>query len=294
LLEALVSCPTYERPAAGFAVSFAGKEKQVVKRVKRIVDKKNRSLHAGERALLMGGLLVLSAAFITIRGSRSGSAPQKRAITVNANPSQPTAVTQHTNTAERAYLDEIQRRRSRPVAVARQANAHPAIPAAHPASKPVEQPQNIRAASAVDTVPDLFRNASVDKWIECKDHGVTPEFVATLQKMGYRNFTLDQAIALKDHGVDLAYLSGFAALGYGNIPLGKAIELRDHGVRLEFVTQLKDLGFTNVPLNKLIDMVDHGVTVGYIAGMKKRMGTRLDLSDYIRLRDAGINPSEQQ
>ena len=265
LIEALVSFHHYEQSAAGYALSFAEKESQVVRRVRRIVDKKNRSLHAGERALLMGGLLILSAAFITIRSSSPATLPHPAENPVHAN--------------------LIRKIAGGPQIDPRPAVRHTSHPVVHVNTQPASQP---------DTVPDLFRNASVDKWIECKDHGVTPEFVAALQKMGYRNLTLDKAIELKDHGVDLAYLNGLVNLGYANVALDKAIELKDHGVQLEFVTQLKDLGFTNIQLDKLIDLADHGVTIEYIKGMKKRMGTRLELNDYIRLRDAGINPSEQQ
>jgi bla regulator protein blaR1 len=281
LIEALVSFHQYERSAAGFALSFAEKESQVVKRVRRIVDRKNSSIHAGERALLMGGLLILSAAFITIRGSRSEPLPhpaKTRSSVASASPAQKQdrAAPIHNNPAGGvAYVPQV----TNPPLV--KVTNPPLVQVTTPAVQP-------------DTVPDLFRNAGVDKWIECKDHGVTPEFVAALQKMGYRNFTLDKAIELKDHGVDLAYLNGFASLGFANIPLDKAVELKDHGVRLEYVTQLKDLGFPNVQLEKLVDLVDHGVTIEYITGMKKRMGTRLELGDYIRLRDAGIDPSEQQ
>src|SRR5581483_1099128 len=70
LIEALVAFHEYRQRSGGIAVAFAGKkESQVVRRVKRIVHKTNESLNVGQRVLLMGSLLIVCAAFITIRSS---------------------------------------------------------------------------------------------------------------------------------------------------------------------------------------------------------------------------------
>lgn len=281
LIEALVSFHEYEQTAAGYALSFAEKENQVVKRVKRIVHKKNHSLNAGERVMLMSGLLVLSAAFITINDSRHGLPEKIRpASTVTTSlPARPATGEKGdaTNTTKPASVQH--------------------------SVKPLEEPVVKTAAPPVqDTTPktqppaNLFQNASVDKIIEAKEHGVTPEFVGELQQMGYRNFSLDKAIALKDHGVDAEFISSLQHLGYPDVSLDKAIELRDHGVTAEFIAQLRDLGFTNMKLDKAIELRDHGVSAEYVAEMKKRFGKLFEVNDYIKLRDAGIGPSsiEQQ
>jgi bla regulator protein BlaR1 len=278
LIEALVSFHEYEqsatgyKSAAGYALSFAAKENQVVRRVKRIVHKKNHSLNAGERVLLMAGLLILSAAFITINNGRA-DAPKKSPRALVAPTPAPTKSSPAFKTLP----------------------GHTAIPApiqrpANPVGKPVQTPVG-DTTPKTPTPADLFQNVSVDKIIEAKEHGVTPEFIGDLQQMGYKNFSLDKAIALRDHGVDAEFIRDLQKLGYADLSLDKAIALKDHGVNPEFIAGLHDLGFTTIKLDKAIELKDHGVTVEYIAEMKKRFGKLLELNDYIKLRDAGISSS---
>jgi bla regulator protein BlaR1 len=293
LIEALVSFHEYEKTAAGYALSFAAKENQVVRRVKRIVHKTNHSLNAGERVLLMGGLLILSAAFITINNSRTdtqGKSPRASAVT-------PATVSAGT-TAAHVPAPAVPAARPVPTTIPSAGNGSATTLSASPVA-------SIRTATPAllrDTTPKTqspanpYENVSIDKLIEAKEHGVTPEFVGELQRLGYKNISLDQAIRLKDHGVTTEFISDLQSQGYAGVNLNKAVELRDHGVTSEYIEGLRGLGFSDLPLDKAVYLRDHGVTVEYITGMKKRFGKLLELNDYIKLRDAGISPDsiEQQ
>lgn len=266
LIEALVSFHEYGQTANACALGFAAKENQVVRRVRRIVDKTNHSLNAGERVLLMGGLVVLSAAFVTIHQSRG---------------------------------EEIEVIKTVAVATEKRIVAAPVVQ--HPAVVHAGQVRTTRSQRVVvDTIPkdtatpdeDPFRNLSVDQLIACRDHGVTPGFIISLNKMDYKHITVDKAIELVDHGVNTDFITSLIAEGYTPpIPLDLVVELRDHGVTVGFLRDLHGLGFTNVSLDKAIELVDHGVTIGFINAWKKKTGNLLKLDDYIKLRDAGISPT---
>jgi bla regulator protein BlaR1 len=263
LIEALVSFHEYRQSvqgyasAQGYAMSFAGKENHVVKRVKRIVHKKNHSLNAGERVLLMGGLLILSAAFITINNSRPAamsavnlpsaklpSAKLPAATLPSVNP--PSANLPSPTSSQKPALSILQ----------------PLAPT--PRTTPQKDTTIKDSSMAQDDQLSMgFHPISLDKLIECKEHGVTADFVQRFRKMGYTNISPDQAI-----------------------------ELKDHGVTAEFIKRLNQLGFSDLSLEKATELVDHGVTTDYIAGCKKRFGKLLELNDYIKLRDAGISPTE--
>ncbi|HVU97687.1 MAG TPA: M56 family metallopeptidase [Puia sp.] len=281
LIEALVSFHEYRQRDGEFAVAFAGnKDNQVVKRVKRIVHKTNHSLNAGERAVLMGALLVLCAAFVTINHSR-----------------EPETV--------------------KPATVARQKAITRPAPAADTTIKGVKkpakhQPKPVQAAvtndeptpgesvdKSTDTSVDTtgatylgYRNLSLDKLIEMKEHGVTADFILSFRKMGYTAISPDQAIELRDHGVTVEYIQSLVNMGYQPLALDRAVELRDHGVTTEYIAQLNDIGFSHISLEKAQMLRDHGVTADYIAACRKRFGKLFELNDYIKLRDAGINPTE--
>jgi len=287
LIEALVSFHEYEQTAGGYALSFAAKENQVVRRVKRIVHKKNHSLNAGERVLLTTGLLILCAAFVTIKSSRV-DAPVKAPHSASVVKTPPAASKNVTTTKVKpALVRGAEAARQDPAAPFEHAMApvqDPAVPVEHPAT-PIH-----------DTTPkaqkpiDLFQNVSVDKLIEAKEHGVSVEFIKELQQMGYKDLTIDQAIQLKDHGVDADFIRDIQKMGYTDMPLDKAVKLRDHGVDPDFIRSIRALGFEHFSLDNAIFAKDHGVTPDYIAGIKKRMGRLFELNDYVKLRDAGIGP----
>ena len=273
LIEALVSFHEYGQSANRYALGFAAKENQVVRRVKRIVDKTNHSLNAGERVLLMGGLVVLSAAFVTINKSRAnGMAPVK---TDSAGATKKTVVIEAQSSVTVVKHFE-------------------AVKAA------VAQKLETKQLVLVDTLPgdsakpdeDPFQHISVDKMIEARDHGVTPGFIDGFKKMGYKHISIDKAIELADHGVNPGFIASIIAEGYTPpISLDLALELKDHGVTVEFIRELHGLGFSSVSLGKAIELVDHGVTIGFIDSWKKKIGKLLELDDYIKLRDAGISPT---
>jgi beta-lactamase regulating signal transducer with metallopeptidase domain len=278
LIEALVSFHEYRRREGEFAVAFAGsKENQVVRRVKRIVYKTNHSLNAGERAVLMGVLLVLCAAFVTINHSR-----ETVLSAVDPKPIVPPV------SAADTTIKGVKKPANR--------QSKPAPTKAAKAAKSSDAGKNRASAdTSVDTTGATYlgyRNISLDKLIEMKEHGVTADYILSFRKMGYPDITPDQAIELRDHGVTVEYIQSLVNMGYRAVDLDRATMLRDHGVTTEFIAQLIDLGFSHIALDKAQELRDHGITAEYISACKKRFGKLFELSDYIKLRDAGINPAE--
>ena len=318
LIEALVSFHEYRQRENEFAVAFAGdKENQLVKRVKRIVHKTNHSLNAGERAVLMAGLLILSAAFITVNHSHAVAFQKKTNSAATVSPDaksaagenrKASAVSPETNSTADTTIREIKK----------EAVSHPK---AAPAETVREETRPAEPADTTGVNYLGYRNLPLDKLIEMKEHGVTAEYILGFRKMGYTDISPDEAIELRDHGVTVEfirefqnlgfkdislrtaqnlrdhgvtveYINSLIQLGYKPVSLDQATELRDHGVTTGFVTRLNDLGFTHIPLEKAQELVDHGVTADYIAGCKKRFGKLFELNDYIKLRDAGIKVTE--
>jgi bla regulator protein blaR1 len=277
LINALVSFHEYTQASNGFALQFTGKENQVVKRVKRIVHKKNDSLNAGERIVLMSSILLLSAAFITTKSSRPETPSTSAKVAPNPARAKATAtVPVSTNTTTAAQPTPTPAKKTQPAT-----------------TKPIPPATTQRDTTPRTDTTDPFAHMSVDKLIECKEHGVTPEFITALKKMGYTDVTPDDAIRLVDHGVNLEFITDLKGLGYTDVSLNKAVDLADHGVNVGFIKRIRQLGFPELSLSKAIELVDHGVTSDFIAAWKKRTNAHLDLNDYIKLREAGINASDQ-
>jgi len=284
LIEALVSFHEYRQREGEFAVAFAGsKENQVVKRVKRIVHKTNHSLNAGERAVLMGVLLVLCAAFVTIRHSRKPESVKTTIITPAVTTATPPVVRQKTARRPAPAADTTIKGVNKPA----NHQPKPAPPDVTNGGSSTDEPADTTGASYLG-----YRNISLDKLIQMKEHGVTADFILSFRKMGYPHITPDQAIQLRDHGVTVEYIQSLVSMGYQPIALDQATELRDHGVTTDFISRLNELGFSHLSLEKAQMLRDHGVTAEYISACKKRFGKLFELNDYIKLREAGINPTE--
>jgi bla regulator protein BlaR1 len=316
-VEALVSFHEYSKSAPGYALSFAAKENQLVNRVKRIVNKKNQSLHPVEQFILAGGLFVLCAAGITISNSRAAGTTKKKTV----NTAVTASVVSPKNTAFQNLILETGKDTT-PVKIKPKANANREITkpvnktmhdkSAGDENRPVDQSnedqplgfKNLTAQQLLkcaehgvtaDFVNEFrkmgYRNISPDKAIELKDHGVDPEFIKSFTDLGYKNITLEKAIELEDHGVRASFIKSFSEKGYGILSLDKATELIDHGVSLTFMESFRQLGFKNITPAMGQELKDHGVTSDFIEAMKKKTGSLFELDEYIRLRDGGIDPS---
>jgi hypothetical protein len=64
-IDALISFKEYSLYGANYAVAFPGKKNQLLQRVSRILGNKNKTVTSGERAFLIGGVIVLSAIIAT-------------------------------------------------------------------------------------------------------------------------------------------------------------------------------------------------------------------------------------
>lgn len=269
LVEALVSFHEYQQSTRGWSLGFAGEKNGLVKRVERIVRKRNHSLNPGERLLLMVGVLVLCGAFITV--NREQTTVRIAAKIVATDKQVEVKTTEVVNISEAVKMSEAVK------------------------TSPVVREKRIDEPRADTTKPDTAKSKTltkedIDLLIRAHEHGVTPEYVAELKQLGY-SVSLEQAIRLVDHGVSAGFIREIQKEGYAQITLDRAVELIDHGVSADFIHQVKAEGFPNLTLNEAVRLIDHGVNIGFIRDWKKKAGSQLELGDYIKLRDAGIDPS---
>ncbi|HEV3414190.1 MAG TPA: M56 family metallopeptidase [Puia sp.] len=288
LIEALVSFHEYQKSTPAYSLAFAGEHNGVVKRVERIVRKKNHSLNAGERLLLTVGILLLCGAFMTI----GGTPPQPPVV--KAIPKAPESamgpVKVDTSKMDVAPVPAAPVPQA-PTPATPSNQAAPAAPSNQAAPPSTATPAHLPAwPDTAKPATPASDSSNIDLIIRAHDHGVTPEFIADLKKLGY-SINLEQAIKLVDHGVTTEFLQSLQKEGFNLIPLNRAVKLMDHGVTVEFIRHVRGLGFPNLTLEEAVDLVDHGVTADFMEAWKTKTGSKLSLSDYIKLRDAGIDPS---
>src|SRR5438552_16661626 len=135
-----------------------------------------------------------------------------------------------------------------------------------------EQFQMTMADVGLELVDELARQKyerpTAAELVRVRDHGVDPEFIASLDGVGYKNLGIEGLVRLRDHGVDGDYIADMKEMGYAPANSEELIESRDHGVDPSYIVSLKQAGYENLSLQELRRARDHGVTWEFIERAK--------------------------
>ena len=113
--------------------------------------------------------------------------------------------------------------------------------------------------AAVKSVLPQLRLTS-DDLVELKGAGVTPEFIQELAREGYRNLGADDIAGAYAVGVRPEYIRAMAAVGYPRISLEQLTELRAVGVMPSDVERFRRAGFTHLDVEELVEAKTLGIT----------------------------------
>jgi hypothetical protein len=141
----------------------------------------------------------------------------------------------------------------------------------------------------VDVLKQAGYSFNVDDLIRTANHGVSLEYVRSMNQLGYKPETLEYLIKMRDHGVNPTYVRELAAAGLDKLPAPEIIKMRDHGVTPDYIHGLAKHGIKGLDGEELAKLRDHGVDPEFIAGMEAS-GIHSAPQDWIRLRDHGVNP----
>lgn len=122
----------------------------------------------------------------------------------------------------------------------------------------------------------------LDRLIDLRDHGVTPEYVADMRRAGYDDLGAADLINLKDHGVDPQFIAQLAAAGFSTVSVEDAIRAREHGVNAAFAQEFRREGFLSLTLGELIRLRDHGVSAEFARELRARSGTMPSAEQLVR------------
>ena len=71
---------------------------------------------------------------------------------------------------------------------------------------------------------------SEEELIAFRIHGVTPAFIASVEKMGYKGLEPEQLVAMRIHGVTPEYINEMKSRGLKNLTIDQLVNLRIHGI----------------------------------------------------------------
>lgn len=290
-VEALVSFHQYSNSKQEYALSFAAGKNQLLKRVQRIVNRKNHSLQAVERAILAFILLFTGAAFVTLK---SHTVPEKinntEQLSLTSLGKKQNISTKDIPGKQVRKVNAVEiTRQNKILIVAKENNltathADTVVPIENAGTSNSELEEYRRQLKSIG-IKEPGDDIQLQQYL---DHGVSVGYVSALIKSGYNNISMHTAMEMVDHGVSVDFIVALRGIGFRNVAVEKAIELVDHGVDTKAIEGFIQFGFKDISLDDAIKLRDHDVTVTYLETVKKKMGSILTLEEYIKLRDSGI------
>jgi bla regulator protein blaR1 len=141
--------------------------------------------------------------------------------------------------------------------------------------------------------PPRPENSAIDRAIEMKAVGVTPEYVAAIRAAAPQlRLAQRDLVQLKAVGVTPTFLQELSQLGYRNDNAQEITSAYAVGVRPEYIIGLANAGYGRLSLRKLTQLRALGVTVAYIESFRSAGITNLDVDRLVQLKALGVTPEE--
>jgi len=96
--------------------------------------------------------------------------------------------------------------------------------------------------------------------VQLKAVGVTPDFIQELAREGYRNVSADDITGAYAVGVRTDYIRAMAAVGYPRLSLEQLTEMRAVGVMPSDVERFRRAGFSHLDVDELVQAKTLGLT----------------------------------
>jgi beta-lactamase regulating signal transducer with metallopeptidase domain len=143
------------------------------------------------------------------------------------------------------------------------------------------------------SAPPKKQQSAIDRAIELKAVGVTPEYVAAIRSVAPQlNFDHDDIVGMKAVGVSPDFVQELARLGYRNLDPDDITGAYAVGVRADYVRSLAAAGYGRLSLDQLTELRAVGVSARDIERFRQAGYPNLDVDKLVELKALGITPEE--
>lgn len=151
----------------------------------------------------------------------------------------------------------------------------------------------LAAALAAPPAPPRPPKTPIDRAIELKAVGVTPEYVASIRSAAPQlRLDHDDIVQLKAVGVTPAFINELARLGYRHIDADEITGAYAVGVREDYIRSLAAAGYGRISLDDLTQLKAVGVTANDVERFRRAGFNRIDVDKLVELKTLGITPEE--
>ncbi len=130
------------------------------------------------------------------------------------------------------------------------------------------------------------RQPPVQRLIELRINGVTPELARGMQAAGYHGVSPWELIELRRQGIDPAWVKAVHEILYAPLPPYRLVELHSHGVTPEWLRGIV-AAYPRVEVEDVIAMRIHGVDGDFIREAQLRNGQPLSVPQILALHARG-------
>jgi beta-lactamase regulating signal transducer with metallopeptidase domain len=149
------------------------------------------------------------------------------------------------------------------------------------------------AAALAGSPPSSRHKSAIDRAIELKAVGVTPEYVAAIRDVAPQlRLDHDDIVQLKAVGVTPAFIQELARLGYRNLNADDITGAFAVGVREDYIRSLAATGYGRISLDDLTQLKAVGVTAQDVERFRRAGFDRIDVDKLVELKTLGITPEE--
>ena len=135
--------------------------------------------------------------------------------------------------------------------------------------------------------------SAIDRAIELKAVGVTPEYIAAIRSVAPQlGLDHDEIVSMKAVGVTPAFIQELARLGYRNVDGDDITGAYAVGVRADYVRSLASAGYGRLSLDQLTELRAVGVSAADIERFRRAGFRNLDVDKLTELKALGITPEE--
>jgi beta-lactamase regulating signal transducer with metallopeptidase domain len=131
-----------------------------------------------------------------------------------------------------------------------------------------------------------FKNLTVDQLIAMKVQGITPEYVKSMQSLGFKP-DVDELVAMKVQGITPEYVKEIRGV-WPNVDADQLIGIKVQGVTPEYVKSMESFGFKPGP-DDIIALKVQGITPEYVKEIRATW-PNVDMDQLIAIKVQGVTP----
>ena len=134
----------------------------------------------------------------------------------------------------------------------------------------------------------------IDRAIEMRAVGVTPEYIASLRAAAPHlgRLSSDDLVELRAVGVTPAYIQDLARAGLRSIPKDDLVAARALGVRGDYIRALAAAGYSGLTLDQLVELRAVGVTPAYVEKLRRAGYGRFTVDKLVEMKAVGVDPDD--